>query len=277
MITLNLHNARKNKNDEFYTRLCDIEKELLLYKKELVGKIIYCNCDDPKKSNFWKYFKDNFKELGIKKVISTHYDTKENTYKIEFDGINETKEYLKGYGDFRSEECIEILKKSDFIITNPPFSLFRKFLDVLMVNKKKFLIIGTINCGSYIKTFEYFKKDEIFISKNHPVKYKFPNGDIKIINVCRWYTNIIEHKKEFIKLKKTNEYIKYDNYEAISIDRIKDIPLNYNGLIGVPITIIEKYNKEQFELLYAKSNLKINGEQKFKRIIIKRVKKYATR
>lgn len=249
----NLRKAKKVKNDEFYTLYEDIENELVHYKPELINKIIYCNCDNPEISNFWKYFVDNFEELKIYKVISTHFN-KDNSqsYKIEFNGKEKLITPLKGNGDFKSEECIEILKESDIVITNPPFSLFRDFIKTLMEYKKGFLIIGNINAITKRDIFPYVKNDIIKIGINKIKSFVEPNGNIKKMGNVYWYTTLKNDKvyQPFISLKKYNpdEYQKYDNYDAINVDRVKDIPCDYYGTIGVPIGFIEKYIPSDFTL-----------------------------
>ena len=200
----NLHKAKKAKNDEFYTMLTDIEKELKHYRKHLKNKVVFCNCDDPEESNFWRYFKMNFDFLGLNKLISTHYKDDKSTYKLEYDGENIIKTNLKQNGDFRSPETIEILKESDVVITNPPFSLFREYVAQLIEYDKDFLIIGSLNATKYKEIFPLIKKEKMWMGvKTSGFKFLVPNEYnskktylddrdrkyVKIGNVT-WYTNL---------------------------------------------------------------------------------------
>ena len=261
----NLRKAAKVKNDEFYTQLTDIEKELRHYKEHFKNKVIFCNCDDPKESNFFKYFALNFKFLGLKKLISTHYNKGEKSYKLEVtndinnDGVinldDAVKIDLKSDGDFRSDECIEILKEADIIVTNPPFSLFREYIAQLMDYDKKFLILGNINTISYKESFEFIKSNKLWLGYNTVRWFITPSGELYETARTFWYTNLdIRKRHEDIILYKTyknNEldYPKYDNYNAIEVSKTKEIPIDFNGYIGVPITFMDKYNPEQFEIL----------------------------
>ena len=238
------------KNDEFYTQLHEIENELKFYTQYLKDKIIYCNCDSPKYSNFWEYFYNNFHVLGLKGLVSTHLDDKQS-YKTSYDGITVKQEKLIGNGDFRSSECIEILKECDIVITNPPFSLIRNFFDVLVENKKQFLFIGTINAVKYLNVFKEIKENKVWTGKTHPANYIRPDGSIYQIRNTTWITNIGENHKELVLTKKYEEenYIKYHNFDAINVDKVSDIPCDYYGIMGVPITFIEKYNPNQFKIV----------------------------
>ena len=267
-----LKQAKNAKKDEFYTQLIDIENELKHYKHYFKDKIIYCNCDDPKLSNFWKYFKTNFEYLKLKKLIATHYNWGQQSYKLEL--IKNTKGELKtiktdldGDGDFRSEECIEILKEADIIVTNPPFSLFRKYMAQLIKYNKKFIIIGHQNAIAYKEIFPLIKNNQIwlgygfkggaayFINKHYEDYASSSNhkeGMIRVSGVV-WFTNI-EIKKcyeELVLYKNYNEeeYPKYENYEAINVNKTKDIPIDYDGVMGVPITFLYKYNPKQFKII----------------------------
>ena len=276
-----LKKANKNKKDEFYTQLCDIERELVYYKEHFRGKTIFCNCDDPEYSNFWKYFELNFRHLGLKKLIATHYDDEKTTYKIELstdidgDGKITKKDIkktpLKQNGDFRSPECIEILKEVDIVVTNPPFSLFREYVDQLMKYKKKFLIIGNINCLTYKEIFALIKENKVWLGNGMgrwisgfivPDRYGLygtetaVNSDgqkIVSTNNCLWLTNLDHNKRheDIILYKKYNEeeYPCYENFDAINIDYTKNIPMDYKGIMGVPITFMDKYNPDQFEII----------------------------
>jgi hypothetical protein len=300
-----LDNAKRTKVDEFYTQLADIERELNNYKNHFRGKTIFCNCDDPETSNFYYFFVSYFEELGLKKLITTHFEFDKPSYKLEYEGGADTigdketvikraiktgkkiklkqnfqqgeqddlfvKEPARSFsGDFRSPECIELLKESDIVVTNPPFSLFRQYVVLLMEYKKKFLIIGNVNAISYKEVFSYIMENKLwtgvstfnqglfFEVPEHLPCQKIENGKrlVRVASVC-WFTNL-DHKRhhsEFIPKKykkyKGNEqdYPKYDNYDAINIDNINEIPIDYNKLMGVPITFIDKYNPDQFEIL----------------------------
>jgi len=306
----NLHKANQAKKDEFYTQLVDIEKELKHYKKQFRGKAIYCNCDDPFESNFFKYFAANFNELKLKKLIATSHvkspivggqlplfemkglkpDGKQ-PFKIEISKLADvnadgaidiadvewllkhdaiTSSPLKGDGDFRSDECIKLLKKADIVITNPPFSLFREYVAQLVEYNKKFLILGDQNAITYKEIFKMIKDNKLWFGYDNggtkwfqvPNDYDIPTETrIKIVNGVKyfsmgrimWFTNLDTTKRheEFTLYKKYSqkEYPKYDNYNAIEIPRVLDIPKNYNGAMGVPITFLDKYNPEQFEII----------------------------
>ncbi len=309
MATKNMDNAKKNKADEFYTQLCDIELELKHYKSEFENKIVLCNCDDPYESNFFKYFAMNFNYLKLKKLIATCYDdspiaftqtalfseleysfknTVRRAYKIE---INKVEDYnndgaidlsdvktllkcdknsltvLNGNGDFRSEECVELLKEADIVVTNPPFSLFRKYVAQLMEHNKKFIIIGNTNALTYKEIFKLFRENEIRTGYTNfnvgmyfavPDTYKkfaiIKNGRkyARVSESC-WFTNLPvgKHNEELTLYKKysSQEFPYYENYDAINIDTYKDIPYDYNGYMGVPITFLDKYNPDQFEIV----------------------------
>ena len=280
----NLNNAKREKNDEFYTLYKDIEKELKHYKEHFKNKIVYCNCDNPKKSNFWKYFYDNFNSLELKKLIATYYDPDNNSYKYEYDGANIKTEALNGNGDFRSEECIDILKQSDLIITNPPFSLFREYIGQLIKYEKKFLIIGNLNAFTNKELFPYIRDNKIWLGVNTVKSFEQPDNTLKKIGNINWYTNL-DHNKRHNKLVLNRiytpeEYPKYDNYDAINVNKTKDIPKNYYEVMGVPITFIYKYNPEQFEIIgelnhgcdniYDLGKPVINGKEYYSRLLIKR-------
>ena len=279
-----LKDANKNKNDEFYTQLTDIEKELRHYKEHFREKIIYCNCDDPRVSNFFKYFYLNFEHFGLKRLITTCYKNQEidlfsqnNSEKavwIEYEGGGDIHNFdnikvkeLKGDGDFRSEECIEILKTCDIVVTNPPFSLFREYVSQLMKYEKKFIIIGHQNAISYKEIFRLIKENRIwlgfgfqggvgFFTNNGYEDYAkasaHKEGMIRVSGV-NWFTNLdIKKRHEDILLwkkysKEENPF--YENYDAINIDKTADIPLDYFESMGVPITFLDKYNPDQFEIV----------------------------
>lgn len=289
----NLHRAAKVKNDEFYTQLADIEKELKRYKDQFRDKIVYCNCDDPFESNFFKYFAANFNALGLKKLITTSYtkspiaggqlplfemeglkpDGKE-PYVIEISEVpdinkdgaisledveallrrnKKSSRKLQGNGDFRSEECVELLKRADIVVTNPPFSLFREYVAQLMEHGKKFLIIGNDNAISYKEFFEFIKKNKVWTGYGKVKEFKQPDGTLKKFGNVGWYTNLDTTKRhEKLTLYKKydpKEYLKYDNYNAIEVSKVSDIPMNYEGVMGVPVTFLDKYNPNQFEIL----------------------------
>lgn len=250
----NLNRAKKVKNDEFYTQISDIEKELKHYKKHFNGQVVYLNCDSLK-SNFWKFFKSNFEILGLKKLIATHYKKNDKTYKIEYEGEEIVKTDLIENGDFRSEECIKILKESDIIVTNPPFSLFREFIDIMIKYNKKFLVIGNMNAIQCLNMFKYIKENKIWLGNNYVKEFLQPDNTTKKFGNILWFTNLDYDKKHKIiengidYNKHKEEYLKYDNYDAINIDKINKIPDNYTGIMGVPITFLTKYNPNQFKIL----------------------------
>lgn len=289
-LSKNLHVAKVNKKDEFYTQLTDIEKELKHYKPHFKNKIVLCNCDDPSISNFFKFFALNFNELGLKKLITTCYKnqnhdlfskhTNEKAIYIEYDGsINgdtqpTAKEIgikeLKGDGDFRSEECVDLIKKSDIVVTNPPFSLFREYIDQLIRFDKKFLILGHQGAIGYKETFPHIQNKKVWLGVNNGgTKWFKVNKDYDIATESRkkivdgekyfsmgnvvWYTNLKIKKREedLILFKKysKSEYITYDNYDAIEVPRVAEIPFDYNGVMGVPITFLDKHNPDQFEII----------------------------
>lgn len=311
MAKADLKQAKSAKQDEFYTQLTDIEKELKYYKPHFNGKVVFCNCDDPYESNFFKYFALNFNTLGLKKLIATCYDgspvsgeellldfgdtvddPKKIAYKVE---INEVRDYngdgainlsdvkylmkndknvisiLKGNGDFRSQECIELLKQADIVVTNPPFSLFREYVAQLIKYDKKFLIIGNQNAISYKECFNLIKENkmwlgasihsgdrEFMIPPTYEVRSKSLRVDekgnryIRVVGV-RWFTNMDypQRHEELVLYKKYSpeEYPHYDNYDAININATTDIPCDYDGVMGVPITFMDKYNPDQFEIV----------------------------
>lgn len=286
---LNLRKASTAKKDEFYTQLSDIERELKHYKNHFREKVVFCNCDDPRVSNFFLYFSHNFEKLGIKKLITTCYKNQnmdlfsqnehERAIYLEYNGdINKNNipdpaeigiNILKGDGDFRSNECIELLKQSDIVVTNPPFSLFREYVSQLIEYDKKFIIIGHQNAIAYKEIFKLIKEDKLWLGygfkggaahfiNNHYEDYAtagdHKDGMIRVSGVV-WFTNLDINKRheDLILYKKyygnENDYPKYDNYNAINIDKTNEIPLDYNGLMGVPITFLNKYSPDQFEII----------------------------
>jgi len=284
-----LTKARDTKQDEFYTQLSDIERELRHYKQHFKGKVVYCNCDDPRVSNFFHYFSLNFKKLGLKKLITTCYKSQdmslfsqndsEQAIYLEYTGskngsaMPEPEEigiqHLKGDGDFRSKESIELLKQADIVVTNPPFSLFREYVAQLMKFEKKFLIVGNQNAVTYRDIFSLIKDNKIWLGyKSGDMKFKVPDHyearDTRywededgqkwrsLGNAC-WFTNLdISKRHEDLILYKTytpEDYPSYDNFDAIEIGRTADIPMDYEGGMGVPITFLDKHNPEQFEIV----------------------------
>lgn len=328
----------KAKQDEFYTQLDDIAKELKYYKQHFQGKVVLCNCDDPYESNFFKYFALNFNQLGLKKLIATCYngspiagdelpllfeieetEPKKIAYKVE---INEVKDYngdgainladvqwliqndknvlslLNGNGDFRSQECIELLKEADIVVTNPPFSLLREFILLLVEYNKQFLIIGHQNAIHYKDIFTLIKEDKIWLGyKFGDMSFKVPdyfepratrywvdsNGQKwrSLGNVC-WFTNldIQKRQEELILYRKyvPEEYPQYDNFDAINVDKTSEIPADFEGIMGVPVTFIDKYNPSQFEIINTstiampKGAPYINGKRIYERILIRNKK-----
>ncbi|MGE3467975.1 MAG: adenine-specific methyltransferase EcoRI family protein [Pyrinomonadaceae bacterium] len=284
----NLHAAKNSKKDEFYTQLSDIEKELKHYKDHFKDKVVLCNCDDPRVSNFFHYFSYNFETLGLKKLITTCYKNQnrdlfsehdsERAIYLEYNGDKNNDKvpnpdeigikHLKGDGDFRSDECIELLKEADIVATNPPFSLFREYVAQLIKYDKKFIIIGTQNALHYQEIFKLFKDNKMWLGngfENGNAFFQTPDGEtygngvynpdtglVKFRNVA-WFTNL-EHKKrheDLILFKKydAEEFPRYDNFDAIEVSKIKDIPVDYFGAMGVPDTFLANYNPDQFELI----------------------------
>lgn len=331
-----LHNANRAKKDEFYTQLVDIENELRHYKEQFHGKVVYCNCDDPYESNFFKYFASNFNALKLKKLIATSYTKspivgvqmtlldmlglqshdKKQPFKIEItqvadanaDGAIDLMDIewllkndanvatpLAGNGDFRSEECIALLQQADIVVTNPPFSLFREYVAQLVEYDKKFLILGDQNAITYKEIFKHIKENKLWLGYDNggikwfqvPIDYdistesrkKVVDG-IKYFSMGRimWFTNLDTKKRheELILYKKytSDEYPHYDNYDAIEVSRVLDIPMDFDGVMGVPITFLDKYNPEQFEIIKFRKgdddkDLSINGKYTYFRILIR--------
>ena len=306
----NLRQANKAKNDEFYTQLSDIEKEMRHYKDYFNGKVVFCNCDNPYESNFFKYFVMNFNYLGLKKLIATCYDSspiigtqldlfdaktinietdrKKRAYKVEItevtdennDGVTDPIDVehliknnknvltlLKGDGDFRSEESLKILKSADIVVTNPPFSLFRDYIAQITEHNKQFIVIGNTNALTYKEIFKLIKEDKLrtgytnfnvgmyFYVPDDAEKYHKIENNKKMVRVSTscWFTNlpVSKHKELLTTYKKYTpaEYPKYFNYDAINVNAYSDIPCDYNGVMGVPITFLDKYNPDQFEIL----------------------------
>lgn len=282
-----LQSAKFNKKDEFYTQLSDIEKELKHYKNHFKNKVILCNCDDPRVSNFFHYFSYNFEKLELKKLITTCFknqdmdlfsqNSSEKAIYLEYtgdkngDNIPNPEEIgiqaLNGDGDFRSKECIDLVKEADIVVTNPPFSLFREYVAQLIEYDKKFIIVGHQNAITYKEIFKLIKENKMwlgygfkggaahFINKHYEdyaTALDHKEGMIRVSGVV-WFTNldISKRHEDLILYKKYSqeEYPTYDNYKAINVDKTKDIPMDYDGHIGVPITFLDKYNPEQFEII----------------------------
>ena len=338
MANKTLHAAKEAKKDEFYTQLVDIENELRHYREHFRDKVVLCNCDDPYESNFFKYFALNFNALGLKKLIATCYDgspvqgdelmldfgdftdePKKIAYKVEISEVTDVNgdgvvnladvqylikndknvlSLLKGSGDFRSSECIELLKQADIVCTNPPFSLFREYVAQLIKYDKKFLIIGPFNAITYKEIFPLIKSDKIWLGygfKAGNAYFRIPEsairdyangvfddmtGLVKFRN-CTWYTNMdIKKRHEELVLWKpytTEEYPQYDNYDAIEVSKVENIPCDYEGIMGIPITFLDKYNPDQFEIIKFRKgdddkDLSINGKCPYFRILIRRKK-----
>lgn len=287
----NLHKAKDAKNDEFYTQLTDVSKELMHYKQNFKDKTVLCNCDNPTLSAFWKYFHLNFSALGLKKLISTHYDKTQPTYKMEYTGGNDNDievgvtTSLEGNGDFRNQECLDILDEADIVVTNPPFSLFREYVAVLMEHEKKFLIIGSLNAIKYSECFPFIMNNQMWLGNNNVHNFMQPDGTVKKFGNINWYTNLDFAKRhEKIILRKEyndKEYPKYETYDAIEVSKVTNIPVNYNGIMGVPISFMSKYNPEQFEIVgefnHGSDNIFdlakpiINGKELYPRIAIRRI------
>ena len=315
----NLSAAKKAKNDEFYTLISDIENEVMRYKDQFKGKVVFCNCDDPEKSNFWKFFELNFDNFGLKKLMSTHFDDTNQSYKLEItgdisgDGKVTEKDIIKTpltqNGDFRSPECIALLQEADIVVTNPPFSLFREYIAQLMEYEKKFLVIGNNNAVTYKEIFPYIKSGDIFLgfNSNKTMEFKVPdnysysredeNGKYGNVPAISWFTNLEITKKPDIpiltKTYNSKDYPQYDNYQAINVNKVKEIPYDYNGVMGVPITILglqysDGYihlldnlsNEMRYEILGHEHDLpinktigqfEVNGKGTYKRILIKKV------
>lgn len=311
-----LHSAKKTKNDEFYTQRSDVDAELRHYKKHFKGKTVYCNCDDPRVSSFFYCFSYQFERLGLKRLVTTCYKNdnmelfsrhdKERSISLEYNGKRDANggvpkvedigiHRLKGDGDFRSAECIELLKQVDIVVTNPPFSLFREYVTQLIKYKKKFLIIGSMNAITYKEIFPLFKNNKMWLGNgfsggnaffripSYAAKefakgvYDEETGLVKFRNVT-WFTNI-DHKKRHQKLHlarryNSKDYPEYDNYPAINVNKVIDIPQDYPGEMGVPISFLDKFNPEQFEIVkFRKGNddkdLSVGGKLPYFRIIIK--------
>jgi len=299
--------VKRNKNDEFYTQLAEVEAEVKHYKEQLRGKTVYCNCDDPWNSNFFKYLALNFNELGLKKLIATGF-------RLPADGGNRPRPYVAEInevpgrddfadlfsadvdyllklkankvvalhgddeyagGDFRSLECLKILKHSDVVISNPPFSLFRQYVAQITAFDKLFLIIGPVTAIRYLEFFKGIKDNKIWTGVCKPSGFIF-QGDSKKLSFCTWFTNMgCPTRREEIPLYKKytpEEYPKYDNFDAIEVSKTADIPLDYYGLMGVPITFARRHNPNQFDIRVVSGKVLLNGKNLFERIFIQRKK-----
>ena len=315
----NLHKARKARQDEFYTRIEDVEAELWHYREHFRGKTVYLNCDDPRYSAFWRYFCLRFGELGLEKLIATHYtgvtEPGQPSFKIEAlrgrddtagDGIKyvdpETggvRTALDGDGDFRSDECVELLKQSDIVVTNPPFSLFREYVAQLVEYNKKFVIIGNMNAITYKEIWPLIQDSRLWLGVQSPKRFivgdTMPDKAGQTINQLGkreqafgnilWFTNLDHAKRhEELPLWKCytpEEYPKYDEVGAINVDKVKEIPQDYDGAMGVPITFLDKWNPEQFEIVgldrywecnpHSGRRFHVGGREVYARILIRKV------
>jgi len=287
--------AKVTKQDEFYTQLSDIEKELKHYTKHFKGKTVLCNCDDPRVSNFFHYFTHNFEKLKLQKLIATCYKNQntdlfskhevETGAYLEYKGDKNNNRVpdrseiavrnFKGDGDFRSEECLELLKQADIVVTNPPFSLFREYVEHVIQHQKKFLIIGNQGAASYKEIFEPIKKNKMWLGYTHPVAFVVPDHyEMREVrswrgedgtnwrslgNAC-WFTNLDIQKRDeeliMVTQYDSEKHPNYDNYNAIEVSRYKDIPSDYDGVMGVPVTFLEHHNPEQFEIVGADHDVK---------------------
>ena len=293
--------AKRAKKDEFYTQRVDIENELRHYKPHFKGKVVLCNCDDPRQSEFFNYFVENYEKLGLKRLIATCYKSQDvdlfsqgecerAIYQIyegdkngnmTLDDDEVCVRELKGDGDFRSAECIEILKQADIVVTNPPFSLFREYVSQLVKFDKKFLIIGNVNAITYKEIFPLFQQNQIWLGasihsgdrkfgvpENYPLNAAAcgvdENGQRFIrVKGVRWFTNLDypqRHEKlPLYKQYSPEEFPNYDNYDAVEVSKTADVPYDYDGVMGVPITFMDKYNPEQFEIVGMCENENLYG------------------
>ena len=278
----NLHKAKTEKNDEFYTQLNDICKEVKHYREHFKNKIVYCNCDNPEFSKFYTFFRLQFDILGLKKLITTHYTNEGNAYKLELNGYGEepVKTALKGNGDFRNDESIETLKECDIVVTNPPFSLFREFVTQLEEYNKKYLIVGSMNAITYKETFKLIKDNKLWLGVNYVKEFVQPDGKIKKFGNINWYTNLEHYKRnsELCLFKKYDEKTAkhYDNYNAIEVSKVNDITIDYDGVMGVPITFLDKYNPDQFEMIGIDEQLLFELKVKSSRFYLNGKKLYAS-
>ncbi|WP_164201753.1 adenine-specific methyltransferase EcoRI family protein [[Micrococcus luteus] ATCC 49442] len=304
-----LHKAKKNKNDEFYTQRVDIERELQHYTSQYIDKVVYCNCDDPAVSNFFAYFYENFERLGLKKLIATGYINDERGFGSFFEYTGKPEERarfeandfhsLEGDGDFRGAESVELLKEADIVVTNPPFSLFREFIAQMVEFDKKFLVIANVNAITYKEVFNLIQAEKAWLGVHLgrgisgfivPENYELYGTEARIDsngnrvvspNNCLWLTNLDYQKRhnelELTKSYHGNEaaYPRYDNFDGINVNKTKDIPADYTGYMGVPITFLHKHNPDQFEVIRFRKgddgkDLSVGGKCPFFRIIIRK-------
>jgi hypothetical protein len=295
-----LNKARNEDNDEFYTLFTTVEQELVYYNNIFAYKTVYCNCDNPITSNFVKWLYSNFDTLHLKRIMATAYNSHGqgqyfNTDSCDdkyLDAISAKTSLLNGNGDFRSDECIELLKQADIVVTNPPFSLFRDFITLMMKYDKKFIVIGHQNAITYNEIFPYIQSNKIQlgysihagdrefrVSDDYPINTKKSRVDSdgnKYISVTgiRWFTNIRSqsYNKNLILFQKytSEQYPKYDNCDAINVDKTCNIPADYDGVIGVPVTFLDKYNPDQFQIVGKINNPTCNGKKIYKRLLIKK-------
>lgn len=303
-----LNVAKKRRNDEFYTQRESIERELKYYEEELQGKVIYCNCDDYRSSQFYEYFKDNFRRFGLKELISSNYSTDGIASIARYNGFTENVAQLKGTGNYTGEddeEILEALEQADVVITNPPFSLFKEYIPFLVDNKKDFIVLGSINAVTYVDIFPFIRDGIIIPGNNFNVAEDFivpeeyaevvkvrrdENGNLlsRISNIA-WYSTFprkIKIAREGGILYDPELHPQYDNYDAIEVSRVKNIPKDYRGVMGVPVNFLASYNPDKFIILgsnrgrsqcpnryYGRSSF-LNGKETYKRIFIKRVRKH---
>ena len=289
-----LINARNSKMDNFFTKYETIEKEVIHYKDFFINKTVYCNCDDYTQSNFFMFFKNNFNEFKLKKVICSWFNEPVGGV-CEYDGTNTKVKELDFNGDFRNTQFENLILEADIIVTNPPFSLFRDFIEIMMAYKKQFIVLGNLNAVKYKNIFPLIKENKLFLGKSihsHDVEFIVPEeffnkektknfrmseGKYMVrVPSIRWYTNIMyEGVNEYdLKLTKTFEeesYLKYDDYQdIINCNKVLDIPYDYNGVMGVPINFIDKYNSKKFEIVGILRAPTINEKAIYDRILIKK-------
>ena len=286
----NLEKAKKVKNNEFYTHLSDIEAECSKYKKFFKGKRIFCNCNDGENSNFWSYFSANYDAFDLAGLVGFGYNAQGCGYRLEMNSdLSITRTELQGTGGFETDESLEELEQCDIVVTNPPFSEFRDFVALLNQYNKKFLIIGSENAFSYFEIFSLIKAEKIWVGYNKVKMFDQPDGTIKKFgNIC-WFTNLPTKKMEepitltatyYNDTNRRETYPEYDNYDAINVDKVVNIPKDYEGVIGVPITYLEKHCPAQFEIVGLMASTTqneinhgypyINGDKKYARVLIKR-------
>lgn len=304
-----LNAAKAAKNDEFYTRYEDVALEVGRYAEQFSGKSVYCNCDDPENSNFWNYFKDNFEKFRLRELMATHCAREEKeSYLTVYDGSGESRVLIRSdghfpAGDFRSRDCLRFLDLADIVCTNEPFSLFRQYIQQLIRHQKQFLIIGNMNAITYKEVFPLIKGNQLWLGYTQPKKFLQPGGSIKNFGNIVWYTNMdVQNRRDGLwhtdgkldpeKMKvryqgNAESYLPYDNYRAVEVSRISSIPCDYEGVMGVPITILFSYSPAEFEILGAdeaegtgfsnglfvggsgRRQCYVNGKHVYKRIFIR--------